>query len=116
MNWTFKLRKDVKFHDGEPFNAKTIEWWMPKFKGTENAFMTDAIDKVVIVDDYTVEVHDEESRSESVAQHGHAASWAFRRQSRTMPWATSSVSPERSAAGLSSSKLHDRSADQAGAQ
>jgi peptide/nickel transport system substrate-binding protein len=54
MSWTFKLRKGVKFHDGEPFNAKTIEWWIPKFKGTENAFMTDSIDKVVIVDDYTV--------------------------------------------------------------
>lgn len=54
MTWTFKLRKGVKFHDGEPFNAKTIEWWIPKFKGTENAFMTDSIDKVIIVDDYTV--------------------------------------------------------------
>ncbi len=54
MQWTFKLRRGVKFHDGEPFNAKTIEWWIPKFKGTENAFMTDAIDKVVIVDDFTV--------------------------------------------------------------
>jgi peptide/nickel transport system substrate-binding protein len=54
MSWTFKLRKGVKFHDGEPFNAKTIEWWIPKFKGTENAYMTEAIDKVVVVDDYTV--------------------------------------------------------------
>lgn len=54
LTWTFKLRRGVKFHDGEPFNAKTIEWWIPKFKGTENAFMTEAIDKVVIVDDYTV--------------------------------------------------------------
>jgi len=56
MSWTFKLRKGVKFHDGEPFNAKVIEWWLPKYKGTENAFMTDAIDKVVIVDDHTVKL------------------------------------------------------------
>ena len=54
MSWTFKLRKGVKFHDGEPFNAKVIEWWLPKFNGTENAYMTEAIDKVVIVDDHTV--------------------------------------------------------------
>ncbi len=54
MTWTFKLRTGVKFHDGEPFNAKTIEWWIPKFKGTENAFMVDQIDKVVVVDDSTV--------------------------------------------------------------
>ena len=54
MSWTFKLRKGVKFHDGEPFNAKVIEWWLPKFKGTENAYMTEAIEKVILVDDYTV--------------------------------------------------------------
>lgn len=54
MNWTFKLRQGVKFHDGEPFNAATIAWWIPKFAGTENAFMAAAIDKVVVVDDSTV--------------------------------------------------------------
>ena len=54
MSWTFKLRRGVKFHDGEPFNAKVIEWWIPKYKGTENAFMVEAIDKVIVVDDYTV--------------------------------------------------------------
>jgi peptide/nickel transport system substrate-binding protein len=54
MSWTFKLRKGVKFHDGEPFNAKTIEWWIPKFKGGENAFMTAAIDKVEVIDEHTV--------------------------------------------------------------
>ncbi len=54
MQWTFKLRPGVKFHNGEPFNAKTIEWWIPKFKGTENSFMVDAIAKVEVVDDLTV--------------------------------------------------------------
>ena len=29
MSWTFKLRPNVKFHDGEPFNAQTIVWWLP---------------------------------------------------------------------------------------
>jgi len=54
MSWTFKLRQGVKFHDGEPFNARTIAWWIPKFKGTENAFMTAAIETVVVVDEHTV--------------------------------------------------------------
>ena len=54
MSWTFKLRRGVKFHDGEPFNAKVIEWWIPKYKGTENAFMVEEIEKVIVVDDYTV--------------------------------------------------------------
>ncbi|GFZ91548.1 peptide ABC transporter substrate-binding protein [Elstera cyanobacteriorum] len=53
MIWTFKLKPGVKFHDGEPFNAKVIDWWIPKFAGTENAYMVEAIDKVEIVDDLT---------------------------------------------------------------
>lgn len=54
LAWTFKLRPGVTFHDGEPFNAATIVWWVPQFKGTENAFMTDAIESVEVVDDLTV--------------------------------------------------------------
>lgn len=57
MIWTFKLKPGVKFHDGEPFNAKTIEWWIPKFKGQENAYMVEAIDKVEVVDDLTFRFH-----------------------------------------------------------
>lgn len=56
MSWVFKLRQGVKFHDGEPFNAQTIAEWLPLFQGTENQFMVDAIDKVEIVDDYTVKL------------------------------------------------------------
>ncbi|MGX5735864.1 ABC transporter substrate-binding protein [Bosea thiooxidans] len=54
MLWTFKLKPGVKFHNGEPFNARTIEWWVPQFKGTENAFTVEAIDKVEVVDELTV--------------------------------------------------------------
>ena len=54
MSWTFTLRPGVTFHDGESFNASTIVWWVPQFKDTENAFMTDAIEKVDVIDDLTV--------------------------------------------------------------
>lgn len=54
MSWTFKLRPGVTFHDGAPFNAQTIAWWIPQFEGTENAFMTEAIETVQVVDDLTV--------------------------------------------------------------
>lgn len=54
LEWTFKLRQGVKFHNGEPFNAKTIEAWIPLFKGTENEFLVGGIDQVIAVDDYTV--------------------------------------------------------------
>ncbi|MGO4675410.1 ABC transporter substrate-binding protein [Bosea sp. 2YAB26] len=55
--WTFKLKPGVKFHNGEPFNAKTIEWWVPQFKGTENAFTVEAIERVEVIDDLTVRFH-----------------------------------------------------------
>lgn len=54
MSWTFKLRKGVKFHDGEVFNAETIASWIPDFKDTENAYLVAAIDKVEVVDPLTV--------------------------------------------------------------
>ncbi|KPL53395.1 4-phytase [Prosthecomicrobium hirschii] len=57
MQWTFKLRPGVKFHDGEPFNAKVIEWWVPKFAGTENADTVAKVDRVEVVDDLTVRFH-----------------------------------------------------------
>lgn len=57
MAWTFKLKPGVKFHDGEPFNAATIAWWVPKFAGTENKQTTALIDRVEIVDDLTVRFH-----------------------------------------------------------
>lgn len=54
MNWTFKLRQGVRFHDGEPFNSATIAWWIPKFKGSVNEYLVDAVDRVEAVDEYTV--------------------------------------------------------------
>ena len=54
MEWVFKLKEGVKFHDGEPFNAETIVSWIPDFKDTENAFLVAAIEKVEVIDDLTV--------------------------------------------------------------
>jgi peptide/nickel transport system substrate-binding protein len=54
MSWVFRLRKGVKFHNGEPFDAKTIEWWVNAYRGTDNEYMVDGIDHVEIVDDHTV--------------------------------------------------------------
>lgn len=54
MEWVFKLKPGVTFHDGETFDAETIRWWVPKFAGTENAYLVEAIDKVEVVDPLTV--------------------------------------------------------------
>lgn len=57
LTWTFKLRDDVKFHDGTKFDANVIKWWVPKFAGGENAYMVEAIDSVEVVDDYSFKFH-----------------------------------------------------------
>ena len=53
-SWVFHLRKDVKFHNGEPFNAEAVKAWLALFAGTDNAYLTEAIDKVDVVDENTV--------------------------------------------------------------
>lgn len=54
LSWTFTLKKNVRFHDGEPFNAETIVWWLPKFAGTPNEHVASAIAKTVVVDEHTI--------------------------------------------------------------
>lgn len=54
MQWIFHLKQGVTFHNGEPFDAAAIAAWIPSFTGTDNEYMVGAIDKVEVVDDYTV--------------------------------------------------------------
>ena len=54
MSWTFKLKQGVTFHNGEPFNAETVKAWLEAFKASENAYMTEAVAEVQVVDDHTV--------------------------------------------------------------
>jgi peptide/nickel transport system substrate-binding protein len=62
--WTFKLRDDVKFWDGEPFTAKDVKYTMERMLmddyniGNTN-YLNNQInfDKAVVVDDHTVEIH-----------------------------------------------------------
>ncbi len=61
--YTFKLRKDVKFHDGTPFNAQAVKYnfdYIVK-PDTKRAFAWQAVgaekyDKTEVVDDATVKV------------------------------------------------------------
>lgn len=54
MSWVFHLKKGVTFHNGEPFNAQTVVKWLELFKASENAYMTEAIQTVEVIDDATV--------------------------------------------------------------
>jgi peptide/nickel transport system substrate-binding protein len=58
--YTFKLRPDVKFHDGTPFNATAVKFNLDRIKDPKNAF-TSASDigpyeRSEVVDEHTVRV------------------------------------------------------------
>jgi len=56
--WEVKLRKGVKFHNGEDFNAESVKYSLERVKsGLRASSNFRPIDNVEIVDPYTVKVH-----------------------------------------------------------
>ena len=60
--YTFYLRDDVTFHDGEPFNAEAVKANFdrivnPDLGSRKAVYMMGPYDRTEVVDDYTVEVH-----------------------------------------------------------
>lgn len=59
--YTFKLRKDVKFHDGSPVTAEDVKFSYERFVDPKVAnpfaFLLKKFDKAVIVDPSTIEIH-----------------------------------------------------------
>jgi len=57
LTWTFNLRKGVKFHDGEPFNAAAVKYSIDRTKkmGKGAAFIWGPVTEIKVVDDYTVQ-------------------------------------------------------------
>ena len=57
LTWTFNLRKGVKFHDGEPFNAAAVKYVIDRNKkmGKGAAFIWAAVKEVKVADDHTVQ-------------------------------------------------------------
>lgn len=55
LTWTFKIRDDVKFHDGEKLTAKDVAFTFNKAKELASSVDLTKMDKAVAVDDTTVE-------------------------------------------------------------
>src|SRR5437868_8538168 len=57
--WEVKLRKGVKFHNGEDFNADSVKFSLERTKDAKMRASSNfrPIDRVEIVDPYTVRVH-----------------------------------------------------------
>lgn len=60
LTWEFKLREDVKFHNGEPFNADAVKFTFDLLLDKEGlfaqGFLWSGISEVVVVDEYTVRI------------------------------------------------------------
>jgi peptide/nickel transport system substrate-binding protein len=55
--WRFKLRKGVRFHNGEEFNAEAVRFSIERSKkGNYGSYYAD-IENIVTPDPYTVEIH-----------------------------------------------------------
>ncbi|WP_067841391.1 ABC transporter substrate-binding protein [Amphibacillus sediminis] len=60
--WTFNLRDDVNWHDGEPFTAEDVAFTFNEIVldpdlGANNASHFSQLDRVEVIDDYTVDFH-----------------------------------------------------------
>lgn len=65
LTYTFRLREDVTFHDGTPFNAEAVRFSLdriadPEIQSRKAAGMLGPYDRTEVVDEYTVRVHFEE--------------------------------------------------------
>jgi len=60
LNWEIKLRKNVKFSDGEPFNAETvkanIEYIVKKENNSVRRVRIDLVKSATVVDEHTVRI------------------------------------------------------------
>ncbi|MFQ5694098.1 MAG: ABC transporter substrate-binding protein, partial [Nitrospinota bacterium] len=60
--WTFHLRKGVSFHNGEPFDAKSVQFTFERMRDKKlrprtTIYRRIFLDHVEIVDDHTVRIH-----------------------------------------------------------
>ncbi len=68
LTWTFYLRKDVKWHDGEAFNADDVVFTYQKTLDLETNRYTQVKEfKINKVDDYTVQLITEQPKSDTLA-------------------------------------------------
>ncbi len=52
--WEFKLKKGLKFHNGDPFTAEDVKYTYDTYKGASKSLFQERVKEVRVVDKYTI--------------------------------------------------------------
>jgi len=74
--YEFKLRQGLKFHNGDPFTAEDVQFSFERYKGVSATALQEHVDKVEIVDPYTVRFHLKEPWPDFMTFYGTSATAA----------------------------------------
>lgn len=83
--WEFKLREDVKFHDGEKFTAEAVKMSFDRILdpevGAPRAFLFDMISDIEVIDEFNVQIKTEYPFTPLVSHLSHPAGSMLSRKS-----------------------------------
>jgi peptide/nickel transport system substrate-binding protein len=57
LTWDMKLKQGVTFHDGSPFNAELVQWFLKEMATGPSGYMVASIDNVEISGSHSVIIH-----------------------------------------------------------
>src|SRR5687768_9986092 len=74
--YEFKLRRGLKFHNGDPFTAEDVKWSFERYKGSGSKILRERVRDVEIVDPLVVRIHLKEPWPDFMTFYGTSATAA----------------------------------------